>query len=356
MIQEKNRRILWVDIFKGLCITFMVMGHSSTPLVIYIYLFHMPAFIFISGFTYNGCDENITSYVWKKFITLFLPFVLINTLYYVFYETLYHIGFYEIFQNLPYQNIFLNMTSFFKNFSTTDLGGATWFLPVLFSIEVMFYVIDKSLKRFGNGNFGIIFAFLLGLLGFYLTRNNIYLRYLFDLSLFGLMYYSIGVFFSRRRNLNEYIEIKSLLIISLIIFIFLGSFYYRQSLPMNWPTRDFDNLFIQLLGSFSGISLTYLLSVEISKLKIASNIFSELGRRTFSILVLHFFFFRLIFVIAYLIGLLEIDYLRELTPRYTEGLQWLIISVLAISLSYLASVLFEKNRILNYIFNARIRK
>ncbi|WP_397334021.1 hypothetical protein [Paenibacillus sp. YN15] len=30
------------------------MGHAGAPFTTYIYLFHMPAFIFISGYTYNG--------------------------------------------------------------------------------------------------------------------------------------------------------------------------------------------------------------------------------------------------------------------------------------------------------------
>ena len=54
-----KKRVDWVDIFKGIVIILMVIGHSTSPWVGWIYLFHMPAFIFSSGYTVNIKKYNI---------------------------------------------------------------------------------------------------------------------------------------------------------------------------------------------------------------------------------------------------------------------------------------------------------
>ena len=51
----EKRRIVWVDWMKALLIFFVVVGHtkiesSGSNLTSFIYLFHVPAFFFISGF------------------------------------------------------------------------------------------------------------------------------------------------------------------------------------------------------------------------------------------------------------------------------------------------------------------
>lgn len=63
--EKATLKIDWVDIFKGIAITLMVAGHAGSPMNVYIYLFHMPAFIFISGYTYNGKKYNFVDYIIK---------------------------------------------------------------------------------------------------------------------------------------------------------------------------------------------------------------------------------------------------------------------------------------------------
>lgn len=61
-------KIDWIDIFKGILIIFMVIGHSTTWGSSYIYAFHMPAFFFISGYTTNYDKYDFISYFKHKFI------------------------------------------------------------------------------------------------------------------------------------------------------------------------------------------------------------------------------------------------------------------------------------------------
>ena len=54
-----DKRIVWLDIAKAILIILVVLGHSGdinhgTRLDKYIYWFHMPAFIILSGLTFNA--------------------------------------------------------------------------------------------------------------------------------------------------------------------------------------------------------------------------------------------------------------------------------------------------------------
>ena len=50
-IAKNSHRIVWIDWAKAICIFLMVIGHwtSNETIILYIYSFHMPAFIFIAG-------------------------------------------------------------------------------------------------------------------------------------------------------------------------------------------------------------------------------------------------------------------------------------------------------------------
>lgn len=50
MPQSAYRRIVWVDVCKGIGIILVVLGHTGSPFVRLIYSFHMLLFFIISGF------------------------------------------------------------------------------------------------------------------------------------------------------------------------------------------------------------------------------------------------------------------------------------------------------------------
>ena len=48
---EKKNRISWCDIYKGIVIILVVVGHATGKFNQYIYQFHMAAFFLILGYT-----------------------------------------------------------------------------------------------------------------------------------------------------------------------------------------------------------------------------------------------------------------------------------------------------------------
>ena len=52
---KRNKRIEWIDIFKGVAIFLVVVGHLNVGDILhnFIYGFHLPAFLFVSGIFYK---------------------------------------------------------------------------------------------------------------------------------------------------------------------------------------------------------------------------------------------------------------------------------------------------------------
>lgn len=354
-IRNKSQ-IDWVDIFKGIAIVLMVAGHAGSPINTYIYLFHMPAFIFISGYTYNGYRYKFLEYLNKKVKVILIPMIIINIIYILFYDLSLRLGVYGYLQSTATVSLIQRLNIFFHYLGTADLGGATWFLMVLFTIEILFKIISDLSSKLKIYCGDIIGSSIIAMIGWKYISTGVQLPYLFDLSLFGCIFFAIGVVARRYDILSSYIDKKVMIPLSIIVTIFLGSFYFTNQIPMNWPTRQFAIFPINLIGSICGIYLCYILSKILEQSEVFKKLFIFIGKHTYCILVAHFSIFKLIFAIGILIGIYPLDYLKELVPRYSLGLQWIIITIIAVGICVIISAIAEKNKVLNYIFNARLVK
>ena len=78
------KRIVTLDIAKAICIILVVIGHyipDNSPdwyvlMRTFIYSFHMPLFMFASGFIYMATrrEEGYGQFIWKKFKRLMVPY------------------------------------------------------------------------------------------------------------------------------------------------------------------------------------------------------------------------------------------------------------------------------------------
>jgi len=73
-MSSNNKRILYLDIAKGIAIILMLIFHFMPDhfLKQYAYSFHMPLFIIISGYFYK--DEKLTTFIKKTIKTLLIPY------------------------------------------------------------------------------------------------------------------------------------------------------------------------------------------------------------------------------------------------------------------------------------------
>jgi fucose 4-O-acetylase-like acetyltransferase len=134
----KTNRALFIDIAKGICIILVVIGHylpesypPFAPVIHHIrgviYCFHMPLFMFASGYVYwiTRKKESYRSFIRKKFFRLALPYLGVSVLVIVI-------------KLMTEKGLYLenpvSFSSFYEMFYLPVAGYFLWFVYTLFII------------------------------------------------------------------------------------------------------------------------------------------------------------------------------------------------------------------------------
>lgn len=138
---ELKARDYGIDWLKAFAIVLMVLGHAiqyslvsnfdSNIIFRLIYSFHMPLFIFVSGYLISP-GKNI-GFLWKQFKLLIIPFLLWMVLYSFYYRRM----------DLYNGNWSMLPTYYLQVFKFPGKGGL-WFLWALYVIDVFYFFLRKS--------------------------------------------------------------------------------------------------------------------------------------------------------------------------------------------------------------------
>lgn len=159
-VKKKLNEIILLRVF---AILIVVLGHSmiiysdrwnlySTPINSNFYnnlkriidVFQMPLFIFVSGYIYRfnrieqGKYENFSMFVLNKFFRLIVPFLSVGILFVIPIRLFVK---YDGYVGISFSDIVLK-----KLILGTDSGNL-WFLPTLFFIFCIFYLLEKYVKK-----------------------------------------------------------------------------------------------------------------------------------------------------------------------------------------------------------------
>lgn len=84
------QRLIFLDMAKAICIILVVIGHyhpENSPewystVWKFIYSFHMPLFMFASGYSYIATkrEQAYGSFIWKKAKRLMIPYLVTSVL------------------------------------------------------------------------------------------------------------------------------------------------------------------------------------------------------------------------------------------------------------------------------------
>lgn len=143
-------RLLWIDIYKGIAITLVVLGHLSIPgkLYTWIYLFHMYAFFFIAGTTYHYREtRSWWAYLCSSVKRLYVP--------YLCYGAIWNLilvirGVHSGAITLSGRYLVADVLSLFlggRLFHWVESAGPVWFLCALLFVRVTFDGIAKLVKN-----------------------------------------------------------------------------------------------------------------------------------------------------------------------------------------------------------------
>lgn len=286
----------YIDIIKGILIILVVLGHSiqwnlksefdNNFIFRFIYSFHMPLFILISGYIYGYVDVNknkIIYYFNKNIKRLLLPFISWYILSYIF--------------NLSYKNI-----SFFDYIKKLILSpdNGLWFLWIIFSFKMLFFIIERiSIKIFNKKI--IIDKLIVWLLLIIMSKVS-------PIEILGIsllnkyyLYFILGYILNKKELLSNIFNLsKTIYLISIFGFVLLSSQWYRVQPPIilmkfRWYLNNkifigMEVIYQLLIVILALISMIGLIRYIVKKSSFIMNILIMLGENTLAIYAAHYYF------------------------------------------------------------------
>jgi len=260
-----STRLEYIDIAKGIGIILVVIGHTTNGVVCqWIYSFHMPLFLLISGFLFDIKKYPVgIKFVKKRTHQILVPCIIFTALFLI-------------------ADIFFFDTSNIK-LMQFNLPGALWFLPVLYLVEIIFYYITKWIKSIILQRLVILLFF--PLVGYFTMRLHILNSFSISSVFPAIVFYGIGNFYSKEINniSNKYNNLYLALFLLLVPLVYV--FILKSSINLSYndiPDPVFLSYIIAIIGSLGLL----LISTRIQWL-FAKRMLTFLGANTLIIMGIH---------------------------------------------------------------------
>lgn len=333
---NKSQTIQFMDTAKGILIILIVLGHAQFPLRNFVYLFHVAAFFFISGYFFK--DEHLKkpiNFIVKRVRSLYLPFLAYALLFISLHNVFvkwnviklnigtasggnYLYGFQD-YINVLKQNLTFG--------NTEQLLVPLWFITVLFTVTIFFFLLKLiSTKLMKNYQDEVVLSGIVGLfvIGAFLSYNHILLPRLINTSFVALGVYYIGYLY---KKYESNVSFNAVYCVIALTFLTVNSFFGTIEMVTNrFPDPPFF-----LLNALLG---TYVVLYISKKLSEKTNIFDRFlqyaGQNSFHILALHLLAFKLATFILIKANNYPIKRLAEFPIMEHQPYAWILYSLLGI--------------------------
>lgn len=219
-----QNRINWIDWAKVFTMIFVILGHaqykdSEVEIRNFIYSFHMPLFIFLSGYLFKK-ESTLAESIKKDIKGLILPYILLSLISFsIFYLPDYLLG------KAHFLHFHNTIYHFFVG-GVSSPSGALWFLLCLFFIKAYAYITLNQKKYIQ-----ILICIVLPILCNFLIKGlHIDLIWGIDSAMIGLPFFILGFYCKKNKNLLKIPNKRTLLsvfIISTIILILINKIQGR---------------------------------------------------------------------------------------------------------------------------------
>ncbi len=218
-IEEKNKRLKWIDVAKGICIIAVILGHMGEDSIKRsVFVFHLTVFFILSGYTLKNTKLD-GKYLSDKFKKLMIPyfvtcgFILVADIIIEFFYNRFTIKNASIVASNDLIRFFF-ASGTINTFGTIKLPGkigAIWFLPALFFALIISKIIINNVQKY-KYRFGI--STIIALLGIVIAKF-IWLPFSVLSSMLACPFLIFGQFL-KDTNLLDKIGIKELLLFLII--------------------------------------------------------------------------------------------------------------------------------------------
>lgn len=322
-------RNIHIDLLKGFAIILVVLGYSvqflsnndlDNPLFNFIYAFHMPLFMFLSGYVCFKSQGEKHINLKKRFSTLIVPFFV-----------------WWIVGNII--SVFLGEETISLKTLLQEPDHGRWFLWVLFFLCVFLQISFIITKKYEEVIMLLITIFLLFIVR--LLYSNILG---IPLMTWHIVFFSFGYIFHKYETFfipyRHFLGITSILVFSIGVpfwhfTITPYTFLENYSLPL--PLENKLYLLYKYFVPFSGILSFYYIFSFLSYQKLLSKILLLLAPITLEIYVIHYYF---LYVLCFLFSKFN---------HINLYLQVFFSVPTALIGSYLIQKLISKNKYINKI-------
>ncbi|WP_191090721.1 acyltransferase family protein [Niallia endozanthoxylica] len=278
-----NNRIQWIDASKGIGIFLVVIGHTMLQgeLRGQIYAFHMPLFFFMSGFLFsNRKYPQLKGFVQAKAKSLLIPYVSFSII--------------SILLMKMFEIEVIDIPSLIQTFLLSERNGIyfnqpLWFLTSLFTIEIIFYLLVKYVKK---TSFIMLLTMAISLFSATVldaAAGTNTLTWSFDQSLYFIFYFSMGYALKTSKALTGSLKRSPLLIGASMLYIFfliddrIYKKIFQVAMGETWQVYDYFFLYLYhivwaVIAIFFVIYLSQFLSLAVLE---------YLGKNSLILLALH---------------------------------------------------------------------
>lgn len=242
-------RSVFIDISKAICIVLVVIGHFHPPyspewyvmLIKVIYTFHMPLFMFASGYLYSLTyrEQNYGQFLLKKVRRLVIPY---------FICSLIIITTKLLSQDFVYVQHPRSYFAFLEMFYIPKAGYFLWFVWALWWIFMLIPFFKTKLQRL----FLLGIAMIVHFYPFHLTSNFCLIE-----TQRMLIFFMVGVIVYDNKRYFSICK-KVPLFVYLMVFCVLEWLYFRFCIGNPW---------LAFILAFIGIAFIVSMSLELQKVK-----------------------------------------------------------------------------------------
>ena len=314
---SESKRVPELDIVKGLCIIFMVIGHTSWKYMYIFLLFHMAVFFMVSGYLfqdrYADSVKSVIGFAIKRLKRLYIPWVMANLAFLLCNNIFLKTGFltsdpffledgmmksqFGIFGMMSFREWAIEEAKIlFMGGGCTQFGGSLWFLRALLLVEVSFAVISLLAKQTNRFLRPVCIAlmFVMGriLYGVSFGRLDIIRIVMLQVSVPISAYY-FGFLCREYHGKIKAVYSNVGLLVSAIVLLIFNHYGIHNDLSNGTMTNPAG----YVLSTLCGFVLCMSLAKNVLKLDKINRGLAYIGRNTMPILILHLLAFKIVTVI-----------------------------------------------------------
>lgn len=214
---EQQERVAWIDALRFLGILAIYVGHlgeCSGRLYSFVWTYHVPLMFFVSGLMFAEKGRTFSAYLEQSFNRIMIPY---------YFFMLLSLSFYLLISPTPIMDAAVMLGKGLLAVKGIDFAQPLWFLPALFLIQCLFFLLKQVLRRTWS-------VFLLAYALYYLRTSvlsgisSLWIPYCADYALMYLVYYALGV--AARWLLNTplkkiWTNLLSLFLVGAMVYAFL---------------------------------------------------------------------------------------------------------------------------------------